>query len=349
MKIDVVFLTHNLADMPSLTRLVEEIGFDGLWTAETNHDPFLPLALAAEHSQQVTLGTAIAVAFPRTPAILAYIAWDLARFSKGRFVLGLGPQVKAHNVLRLGAQWEKPVTKLRETILAIRAFWDCWQNGTPLNFRGEFFKLRLMTPFFNPGPHEWPEIPIYIAAVNEKMLRLAGEVCDGVHIHALHSVRYLREFAMPHIEAGLKANGRNRTDFTVNTAVFAIPTDDPAYAAQAEAHARQQISFYMSTPAYRVLAQLHGWENTAHKLSQMARNGQWDDMPKLITDEILAELAVTGTWAELPTIIHRKYGNLLDRVSYYLPFTPGYQEEGWRATVAAFRQLRENKNPTHQS
>ena len=294
MKFDLTLLTHNLDEITGLVQTAESLGFDGLWTAETNHDPFFPLLLGAEHSQNLQLGTAIAVAFPRSPAILAQMAWDLAKFSDGRFLLGLGTQVKAHNVLRLGAQWDKPLKQMRETILAIRAFWDCWQNGTPLNFTGEYFKLRLMTPFFNPGPIAHPHIPIYVAAVNQGMLRLAGELCDGVHLHALHSVKYLQEFALPHIEAGLQKNGRSRADISLNTAIFAIPSDAPDYEKWAEKHVKQQISFYLSTPAYRVLAELHGWEETAAQLSQLARDGEWNVMPNLISDNILDVMAVRG-------------------------------------------------------
>jgi probable F420-dependent oxidoreductase len=339
LKFDTTLLTHDLNEMATYTKTAESIGFDGMWTAETSHDPFLPLTLAAEHSNRVELGTGIAVAFPRSPATLAYIAWDLARYSKGRFILGLGTQVKAHNVLRFGVKWEKPVKKMRETILAMRAFWDCWQNNKPLDFIGEFFKLQLMTPFFNPGPHDWPHVPVYIAAVNKQMLQLAGELCDGVHLHALHSVRYLQEYALPHIAAGLAKNGRSRQDIVHSTAVFAVPTDDPDYAQWAEAHVKQQISFYMSTPAYRVLAELHGWEEIASQLSKLVRARDWEAMPKLINDDILSTLAVTGSWAELPHKIHDKYGDLLDRVSYYLPFQPGKQDQGWQSSVNAFKAL----------
>jgi len=347
MKIDTLQLFHNLKDMPTLAQATEEIGFDGLWTAETQSDPFLPLVLAAEHSQHMNLGTSIAVTFPRSPGTLAYLAWDLARYSNGRFILGLGPQVRAHNERRFGARWEKPIRKMRETIEAIRAYWDCWQNGVPLRYEGEFFKLSLMTPFFSTGPLETPPPPIYVAAVNEKMLRLAGSHCDGVHLHALHTVKYLREFALPHIEEGFKRNderrdwrlktGNSQPPFSISTGIFTIPTDGPKRAEQ-EAFIRQQISFYMSTPAYRVVADLHGWNEIAFRLSKMARRGDWDEMPRLITDEILAETAVTGTWAELPGKIRQKYGDLLDRVSYYLPFTPGEYDEGWRQTIAGFKK-----------
>ena len=343
MKFDVTLLSHDLNEMVGMAQTAESLGFDGLWTAETNHDPFFPLLLSAEHTSKLQLGTGIAVAFPRTPAILAQMAWDLAKFSNGRFILGLGTQVKAHNRLRLGAPWDKPLKQMRETILATRAFWDCWQNGKPLDFVGEYFKLQLMTPFFNPGPIENPHIPIYIAAVNQGMLRLAGELCEGVHIHALHSVKYLEEFALLHIEAGLQKNGRSRADISLNTAVFAIPTDDPEYAKFAENHVKQQISFYLSTPAYRVLAELHGWEETAVQLSQMAREGQWSQMPTLINDNILDVMAVRGTWAELPGIIQGKYGTLLNRVSYYLPFDPSENQQGWQDSINGFASLQDRK------
>ncbi|RME46815.1 MAG: TIGR03617 family F420-dependent LLM class oxidoreductase [Caldilineae bacterium] len=339
MKFDTMLFDSTLETLPARVQTMEAMGFDGLWTLEAAHNPFLPLALAAEHSTRLTLGTAIAVAFPRTPTVLAHLAWDLARFSKGRFILGLGPQVKAHNERRLGVKWEKPVAKLRETILAIRALWDCWQNGSKLNFRGEFFNLKLMTPFFNPGPIEHPDIPIFIAGVNRRMITLAGELCDGLHVHALHTRRYLQDFVLPTLEAGAAKAGRTREDVTLSTGVFVIPTDDPDQAAQFEAKARRELAFYLSTPSYRILAELHGWTDIAEKLSHLARWGKWDEMPALLTDEMMDALTVRGTWADLPAAIRKRYeGGLMDRVSYYLPFTPGENDAGWRATIAGFKQ-----------
>jgi probable F420-dependent oxidoreductase len=340
MKFDVTLLSHQLQEMPNYAQTAESIGFDGVWTAETQNDPFLPLVLAAEHSKHLNLGTAIAVAFPRSPATLAYIAWDLARYSQGRFILGLGSQVRGHIERRFGVKWEKPVKKLREMILAIRAYWKCWQHGTRLDFAGEFFKVNLMIPFFNPGPIDHPHIPIFVSAINQQMLRMAGEVCDGVHIHALHTVKYLEEFALPRIQEGMERGGRSRDNFQVNTAVFVVPTDDPQLATQAEAHVRQQLSFYMSTPAYKIVLELHGWGALSQKLGMMARRGEWDDMPKMITDEVMDTCALIGTWAELPGKIHQRYGDLLDRVGYYLPFVPGQHEAGWRSSAAAFKLLR---------
>ena len=338
MKIDTTLLTPKLNQMPAYSQAAESLGFHGIWTAETQADPFLPLTLAAEHTRRTNIGTAIAVTFPRSPATLAYLAWDLQRYSNGRFILGLGPQVKAHNVLRFGVKWEKPVKKTRETIEAIRAFWHTWQTGEPFRYVGEFFKLALMTPFFNPGPLDVPPPPIYIAAMNKLMLRLAGSHCEGVHIHALHSVKYLEEIAIPELAIGWQRSDKRREDFTLATAVFVVPTDDPRYAAWAEQHVRQQISFYLSTPAYRLIAELHGWQEQARRLSLAARDGEWDQMPGLVTDEILDKLAVFATWGELPGKIKAKYGNLLDRVSYYLPYVPGENEAGWQATIAGFSQ-----------
>lgn len=336
MKFDTTVMTVDMGTMPSLVRAIEDMGFDGVWTPEVNHDAFLPLTLAAEHSERVELGTAIALAFPRSPTILAHIAWDLARFSKGRFILGLGSQVRAHNERRLGVPWSKPVTRMRETIEAMRAIWDCWQDGKRLGYKGEFFQLTLMPPFFRAPRMPYPRPPIYISAVNEKMLGLAGEICDGVHLHPLHTVRYLREFAWPKIAAGMHKSGRQRADFTASTSAFVVPTDSAKPTGHYEAFVRQQLSFYMSTPAYRVLADLHGWTETAEKLSRHARKNEWLQMGKLITDEMLAEFAVTGTFAELPGKIVERYGPMVDRVSFYTPFVPGQDEDGWRAAVAGF-------------
>jgi probable F420-dependent oxidoreductase len=338
MKFDASLLVHDLGRMPALARFADEVGFDGIWTFETAHEPFLPLVLAAEHSRRLTLGTSIAVAFARSPAILASIGWDLARFSRGRFILGLGTQVKGHNERRFGMRWEKPVEKMREVILAVRAFWDCWQNGTRLNFHGEYFKLNLMTPFFSPAPHDYHRIPIFIAGVNRRMCQLGGELCEGFHVHPLHTARYLKEVIIPNIETGLAKGGRERSHIELSSSIFVIPTDDPKQADAFEAEARRQIAFYASTPPYRPVFELEGWGDVADQLKACASRGRWDEMPTLITAEMLHRLALTGTWEELPGRILTKYAGLLDRVSYYFPVVPGENENGWRAAVAGFRR-----------
>lgn len=340
MKFDCTVMTMDMGTMRALARAIEDMGFDGMWTPEVNHDAFLPLVLAAEHSERISIGTAIALAFPRSPTILAHIAWDLARFSQGRFILGLGSQVRAHNERRLGVPWSKPVTRMRETIEAIRAVWDCWQDGKRLGYKGEFFQLTLMPPFFRGPRMEHPRPPIFISAVNEKMLGLAGKICDGVHIHPLHTVEYLREFAWPKIEAGMASSGRERGNFEASTSVFVVPSDSEKPAAHYEGFVRQQVAFYMSTPAYRVLADLHGWTEVAEKLSRHVRKGEWLQMGRLITDEMLADIAVFGSFAELPGKIAERYGTMLDRVSFYTPFVPAQDGEGWEAAVAGFAALR---------
>lgn len=337
MKIDASLLVHDLRQMPALARFADEAGFDGLWTFETAHEPFLPLVLAAEHSRNLSLGTSIAVAFARSPAILAYTAWDLAGYSKGRFIMGLGTQVKGHNERRFGVKWERPVEKMRDVILALRAIWDCWQNRTRLNFQGEFFKLTLMTPFFSPEPHEYYLIPIYIAGVNRRMCQLAGELCQGFHVHPLHTTRYLQEIISPNIELGLRKGGRKRQTIELSSSIFVIPTDDPKQVPRYESEIRQQIAFYASTPPYRPVFEIEGWGETAEQLRNLAARGQWDDMPSLVTDTMLDAFALRGAWAELPGKVLQKYHRLLDRVSYYFPIVPGENEDGWRATVAGFR------------
>ena len=337
MKFDVSLLVHDLGQMPVLARFADELGFDGLWTFETSHEPYLPLVLAAEHSRRLSIGTSIAVAFPRSPTITAQIAWDLARYSHGRFILGLGTQVKGHNERRFGVKWERPVDKMRDYILAVRALWNSWQNRTRLNYQGEFYQLTLMTPFFSPAPHEYSPIPIFVAGVNRRMCELAGELCEGFHVHPLHTTRYIQEKILPNIQTGLAKSGRDRSAIELSSSIFVIPTDDAALAVKFEADVRQQIAFYASTPTYRPVFDLEGWGAVADQLKGLAAQGKWNDMPGLVSDEMLDRFALRGSWTELPAMLRQKYEGLLDRVSYYFPLVPGENEAGWRATASAFR------------
>ncbi len=320
-----------LTDVPQIAEAAEAIGFDGLWSAETQHDPFLPCALIAEHTSRLSFGTAIAVAFARSPANLAYVAWDLAAQSGGRFILGLGTQVKAHIERRFGMPWPESVTgKLREQIQAVRLFWDNWQHGTKLNFRGTHYKLTLMSPFFNPGPIEHPEIPIYIAGVNEGLARLAGELCDGFVVHPFHSPRYLRQVTLPAIESGLAKTGRRRGDVSMSiTAFVATNIEEREYA-------RSQLAFYASTPSYRPVMALHGWGEEAEKLSAHAARGEWDAMPSLLTDDMLQVFCLTATEGDLPAALKERYSGIADRISIYAPFRPGERDGFWRRLVGAF-------------
>lgn len=336
MKLDTGLLVSNLNDVPVHAKAAEELGFDALWSAEASHDPFLPLLIAAEHTERIKLGTAIAVAFPRSPMVLAQIGWDLQAFSHGRFILGLGTQVKGHNERRFGVRWEHPGPKLREMILVIRAIWDCWQNGSRPSFTGKFYNFTLMTPFFNPGPIEHPNIPIYIAGVNEYMCQLAGELCDGFHIHPFHSLRYLDEVVYPNVEKGLAKGGRRREQIAMSTTAFVITGANEAEIEAAKAPVRQQISFYASTRTYKRVLDVHGWGDVCLRLNEKAAKGDWAGMAGEITDEMLDVYAVSGTYDVIAERVKEKYRNYLDRVAFYIPFARGRDERRWRAIVEAF-------------
>jgi probable F420-dependent oxidoreductase len=331
MLLDAVLPPKSLTSIPEIAREAEAIGFDCLWLAETTHDPFLAATLLAEHTRTSKFGTAVAIAFARSPTTLAYTAWDLADISAGRFILGLGTQVKPHIVRRYGMEWpESPVKKLREQIEAIRAIWRTWQSGEKLNFRGEYYKLTLMSPFFNPGPIGHPSIPIYIAGVNTGMAGLAGETADGFHVHPFHSPKYLAEVLLPAIEKGVRRAERDRPDVVVAAQIFTITND------LERELARQQIAFYASTPSYLAVMELHGWGEVAGELSQIASQGKWVDMPSLITDEMLEAFAVVAEPHDLPSVLETRYRGLVDRFSLYLPFTPGERDPFWRSVAQAF-------------
>jgi probable F420-dependent oxidoreductase len=325
-KLDVGMLTHDLKSIPSYARKVEALGFDCLWSAETQHDPFLPLAVAATVTATIKLGTSIAVAFPRSPMILANISWDLQKASDGRFILGLGSQVKGHNERRFSVKFESPGPKMREVVLALRAIWDCWQNGTKLQFKGQFFRFDLMTPFFNPGPIEHPKIPIYIAGVNEHMCRVAGEVCEGLHVHPFNSPKYLREFVQPAVDAGLAKSGRGRKDFVYTTSSFVVVGDTEQELAQHRQAVKQQIAFYASTRTYEPVLAAHGWQDLVPHLHRKSVEGDWKGMADLITDEMLDTYAVTGSYDTIGARLKERYAGLLDRTALYQPYQPGLDD-----------------------
>ena len=328
-KLDAGLLAPDLKSVPGFARAVEEAGYAGLWSFETQHEAFLPLAIAATVTKKINLGTSIAVAFPRSPMITAHIAWDLAKASDGRFILGLGSQVKAHNERRFSVKFESPAPKLREYVLALRAIWDCWQNGTPLKFKGEFYEFTLMTPFFSPGPIDHPDIPVYIAGVNQMMCRVAGEVCDGLHVHPFHSPKYIRNYVLPAVEEGLnKSRGSNqeearaprpaaRAPFTLASSCFVIIGDTEAERSKMAEEVRQQLSFYASTRTYEPVLAAHGWESLNRELHQKSLDGDWRGMAGLITDEMLDVFAVFGTWEDLASKLRERYEGLLDRISLY--------------------------------
>lgn len=333
MHFDATLPPADLDAIPSLARAAEAIGFAALWVPETQHNPFLPGALIAEHTQRLQFGTAIAVAFARSPATLAYTAWDLAQASAGRFILGLGTQVKAHIERRFGMPWpESPASKLRDQIGAVRALWQAWQSGEKLDYRSDHYKLTLMSPFFNPGPIEHPDIPIYVAGVNTGLACLAGEIADGFLVHPLHTPRYLREVILPAIEAGAAKAGRARRQ--VKISVTALVATDP----QEKEFTRSQVAFYASTPSYRAVMALHGWEPTAATLSRLAARGRWEELPALVDDGMLDQFSILAPEADLPGRLVERYRGLADRLSLYTPFVPGQRDEFWRNLLDAISE-----------
>ncbi len=323
-----------LTQVNQIAKAAEKLGFDALWSTETMHDPFLPGAIIAEHTQRLHFGTAVAIAFARSPATLAYTAWDLAQASSGRFILGLGTQVKAHVERRFGMPWpESVVGKLREQIHTIRAFWNTWQNGTPLRFEGEYYRLTLMSPFFNPGPIAHPDIPIYIAGVNTGLAQLAGECADGFLVHPFHSPRYLKEVLLPAIWEGQKKAGRSKQDTTINLTAFVVTSTQEAF------FVRSQIAFYASTPSYRRVMSLHGWEDTAQQLSSLAARKEWGKMPELIDDEMLETFALVCEPNKVAQGLTQRYAGWVDRLGLYSPFTPGDRDDFWQSLIMDFRNL----------
>jgi len=340
-KLDIGMLTHDLRTLPDYARKAEAMGYDTLWSAETQHDPYLPLAVAASATSRIKLGTNIATVFSRSPMVTAMIAWDLQKASAGRFTLGLGTQVKAHNERRFSVKYESPGPKMAEAIRAIHAIWDCWQNGTKLDFKGQFYTFDVMTPFFNPGPIEHPKIPIFVAAVNPYMCGVAGEFCDGMHVHPFNSPKYLRELVQPAVNAGLAKSGRARKDFTYATASFVVVGDTPEERSQQAQMVKQQIAFYGSTRTYQPVLDCHGWGDLTTKLHRKSIEGDWKGMADLITDEMLDTYAVTATYDKLAAALQARYAGLLDRTGLYQPYPPRQDDPRLPALVKAF-----NGSPT---
>ncbi len=343
MKFDAVLHTSALRAVPEIARQIEAFGFDGLWTSETAHNPFLPLTHAVTATTRIEVGTSIAVAFPRSPMVIAQLAWDLAEQSEGRFILGLGTQIRAHIVRRFSAVWDKPGPRLRDYVLSLHAIWASWQNNRPLRYDGEYYKFSLMTPFFAPAPLAQPRIPIYIAGVNPYLCRLAGELCDGFHVHPFHTARYLREIVLSNIGQGATQAGRSRSDVQLACAIFVVTGANDAEIAANAGAVKAQIAFYASTPSYAPVMELHGWKAIAEQLNGLSVRGQWAEMPDLISDEMLHEFAVVAPYDQLAKRVRERYEGLLDRIAYYFPFQPNESEAmdaAWRDSIAVLSDSR---------
>ncbi len=321
----------GLAAIGEAAKAQEEFGYDGLWSAETSHDPFFPLLVAAEHTERIELGTGIAVAFARSPMTLANTAWDLQGYSGGRCILGLGSQIKAHIEKRFSMPWSHPAARMRELVLAMRAIWANWQDGIPLKFEGEFYRHTLMTPFFNPGPIEAGPPKVFLAAVGEKMTEVAGEVCDGIILHGFTTERYVREVTLPALARGWEKAGKTRADFQLSGPLFVVTGADEEQMAKARAGTKQQIAFYGSTPAYRGVLELHGWGDLQPELNTLSKQGKWVEMGDLIDDEVLETFAVVGEPEAIASELTARYGDVVDRLSFYAPYQS--DPERWRAVI----------------
>ncbi|MBI3223659.1 MAG: LLM class F420-dependent oxidoreductase [Mycolicibacterium cosmeticum] len=330
-------IPSDLHKVPVVARTLEEQGYDGCWTGEINHDPFLPLLLAAEHTTRMQLGTSIAVAFARNPMLVANLGWDLHAYSRGRFILGLGTQVQAHIEKRFGMPWGQPVRRMREFVAAVQAIWTSWQDHTRLGFEGEFYTHKLMTPMFTPEGHEYGVPKIFVAAVGDAMTQLCGEIADGLIAHAFTTKRYLDEVTTPALLAGLARSGRDRADLEVSCPVFVVTGEtEEQFTAAAAAH-RKQIAFYGSTPAYRKVLDLHGWGDLHTELHRLSRLGEWDTMAGLVDDEVLAAFTVVAPLAEVAGALRQRCDGAIDRV---LPgFPAGLSESAISAVLQELRGL----------
>ena len=302
-------------DARSAFRRLEEIGYDGAFSFEAKHDPFLPLVLAAEHTQRLTLGTAIAIAFARNPMNLANLAWGVHAISEGRFLLGLGSQVRPHIQHRFSMPWSKPAARMREIVLAIKAIFACWEGLAPLDFRGEFYRHTLMIPAFDPGPHPFGPPPIYTGGFGPLMTAVAGEAADGFFGHPFQTHRSLRENMLPALDAGLARSGRTRADLDVICAVLTVTADTEEEFERVKLAARKQLAFYGSTPAYRPTLDCEGWGDLHLELNRMSKQGRWDDMTELIDDEVLEAIAVVGERAEIADKLRERFAGVADGVS----------------------------------
>jgi probable F420-dependent oxidoreductase len=313
-----IYTTAPLEDPRSartIYRELEEIGYDGAFSFEAKHDPFLTLAVASEHTDSIQLGTAIAIAFARNPMNLANLGYDMQSISGGRFILGLGTQVRPHIEKRFSSTWSHPARRMREIVQAIRAIWDCWEGGGKLDFRGEFYSHTIMIPAFDPGPNPYSPPPIFTGGFGPLMTRVAGEVSDGFIAHPFNTRKSLLENALPALESGLAESGRGREDLEIMCATLVVTADTEEQLAASKLAARKQLAFYGSTPAYRPTLLCHGWDEVHRELNALSKQGRWDDMTGLIEDDILETIAVVGERHEIADKLTARLEGIADSVS----------------------------------
>ncbi len=318
-----------------MAKLAEDDGYDGLWCPETGHDPFISLALAAQATDRVQLGTGIAVAFARNPMTMATLANDLQLLSGGRFMLGLGSQIKPHIEKRYSMVWSHPAARMREFVAAMQAIWSAWNDGTRLAFRGDFYKHTLMTPFFSPGPNLFGPPKVFVAAVGQLMTEVVGEVADGLLVHGFTTERYLREVSLPALDRGLEKSGRSRSAVEISYPGMVVTGDTEEQMATAARAVRSQIALYGSPPAYQGVLDLHGWGELHNELNVLSKRGAWDEMADLIDDDVLDAFAVVAEPDKVPAKVLERFGNVVNRFSFYAPYA--MERDRWQSLVAGFR------------
>ena len=327
MKVDLYLYGPALDEMPGRGHQAEQGGFDGLFVAESTGDPFQNLAVASQHTSQVALGTSVALAFPRSPMLAAVSAWELQRATNGRHILGLGSQVRRHVDRRFSAPFAPPAARLREYAQAVRHIWGAFQGEHPLGFHGDYYTLDYLPDAMNPGPLAAGPPPIFLAALGPVMFEAAAAVADGALIHPIHTQAYLSTVAEPAIARGLAESGRSRGDFTLSATVLCI-IDDDAGDASREA-VRRQFAFYASTPAYRPVLELHGWQSLSDRLRGLVRRGEHDAMAAQVPDEILDTFCVAaGAWDDAIELAVRRYQGIVDRVMFQSAPPPGVTVRG---------------------
>jgi probable F420-dependent oxidoreductase len=329
---------RDLGGIAAEAARAEALGYDGIITEETKDDPFIVMALAAQATRRVSLATAVAVAFPRSPTITAMSAWTLQRLSHGRFTLGLGSQVKGHIERRFGVPWAAPGPWLREYVGALRAIWDSWQNGTRLDFRGEHYKLNLTVPLFSPPPIEYPHIAVELAAVNPYMCQVAGEVADGIRAHPVATPRYIAETMLPAARSGAAKAGRDLRNFTMCAMPLVAAAADPATLAERVRNVRARVAFYASTPAYLAAFDSEGYGEIAQRLQGYARAQRWEEMPGLVSDAMLDTYAVIGTYAEIAGKLRARYATVATALEFAIPLTGAGDEATLRGLLGSLRQ-----------
>ncbi len=327
----------DIRDFARLAAVAEDVGLDAVLVEETKDDPFQLLALGATTTSRIGLGTSVAMAFPRSPTATAMSAWSLQKLSGGRFVLGLGTQVRAHIERRYGGHWSAPAPWARDYIGALRAVWSCWQSGDPLHFESEHYTLNLMVPLFNPGPIEHPAIPVHLAAIGPNMCAVAGELADGIRLHPVCTAKFIDEEVVPNLARGAARAGRDPGDVEICLKPLIATARDAPTLERVVRTVRARVAFYLSTPSYRVAFRTLGWEDLAEQASVLSRAQRWEELPSLVHDEMLHTVATVGTYDEIAGKLNERFADRVDRLEFSIPVNTPADAEALRAILADLR------------